>query len=143
LLAAAKPASIRGRSVDNTRRASRRRTRPDAPARARRRAAFIGDIERVAADRNWTNIRLLSSSTSTFKRDHGSELDDGEQIEHVSVFKKLPDGSLRHFYTKGAEMAPDQRERGIDLLSPVWHVFDLTPEGRGDWYPSFDYERGI
>jgi predicted dithiol-disulfide oxidoreductase (DUF899 family) len=26
--------------------------------------------------------------------------------------------------------------RGIDLLSPVWHVLDLLPSGRGDWMPS-------
>jgi len=36
-------------------------------------------------------------------------------------------------------MAPDVRERGVDLLSPVYNVFDLTPEGRGDWYASLNY----
>jgi predicted dithiol-disulfide oxidoreductase (DUF899 family) len=106
-------------------------------------AAPIEDIRKVAASRGWENIRLLSASDSTFKRDFGSETENGEQIEHVSVFKKAPDGSIRHVYTAGAEMAPDQRERGIDLLSPVWHLFDLIPEGRGDWYPSLDYERGV
>ena len=29
----------------------------------------------------------------------------------------------------------DEKGRGLDLLSPVWHFFDLTPEGRGDWFP--------
>jgi predicted dithiol-disulfide oxidoreductase (DUF899 family) len=29
--------------------------------------------------------------------------------------------------------------RGIDLLAPVWHVLDLTPQGRGDWYARLDY----
>ena len=106
-------------------------------------AAPIEDIRKVAKERGWDNIRLLSAGDSSFKRDFGSELENGEQIEHISVFRKHLDGSLTHFYTKGAEMAPDQRERGIDLLSPVWNLFDLTPEGRGDWYPSFDYERGV
>jgi predicted dithiol-disulfide oxidoreductase (DUF899 family) len=32
-------------------------------------------------------------------------------------------------------------ERGIDLLSPVWHVLDLTPQGRGDWYAELQYSR--
>ncbi len=36
-------------------------------------------------------------------------------------------------------MADDIDERGIDLLAPVWHLLDLTPRGRGDWYPSLDY----
>ena len=33
-------------------------------------------------------------------------------------------------------MAGERRERGIDLLTPVWYLLDLTPAGRGDWYPS-------
>ncbi|MFE5399799.1 hypothetical protein ACFQ9Z_00035 [Streptomyces sp. NPDC056580] len=36
-------------------------------------------------------------------------------------------------------MADDVAERGIDLLAPVWHLLDLTPQGRGDWYPTLDY----
>ena len=29
--------------------------------------------------------------------------------------------------------------RGVDLLSPVWNLFDLLPSGRGDWMPGRDY----
>jgi predicted dithiol-disulfide oxidoreductase (DUF899 family) len=30
--------------------------------------------------------------------------------------------------------------RFIDLLSPVWQMFDLLPSGRGeDWHPTNDY----
>jgi len=36
-------------------------------------------------------------------------------------------------------VSDDRRERGIDLLSPVWHLLDLTPGGRADWYPSLSY----
>lgn len=28
----------------------------------------------------------------------------------------------------------EDRQRGIDLLCPVWHLLDITPSGRGDWY---------
>jgi hypothetical protein len=28
---------------------------------------------------------------------------------------------------------------GIDLLSPVWNVFDLLPEGSDDWLPDNPY----
>ncbi|MFI7499222.1 hypothetical protein ACIBVL_12045 [Streptomyces sp. NPDC049687] len=40
-----------------------------------------------------------------------------------------------------ARAAPETppRERGIDLLTPVWHLLDLTPHGRADWYPALDY----
>ena len=78
-------------------------------------------------------------ATRTFKYDLGSEEADGTQTEWISVFTRDADGTVRHLYSKGAQMADDRRERGIDLLSPVWHLLDLTPNGRGDWYPSLDY----
>lgn len=84
-------------------------------------------------------MRLLSAGDSTCKYDLGSEESDGSQTEWISVFTQAGDGSIRHVYSKGAEMADDRRERGIDLLSPVWHLLDLTPNGRGDWYPSLSY----
>jgi predicted dithiol-disulfide oxidoreductase (DUF899 family) len=102
-------------------------------------AADVDQLRDVAKKRAWTNIRLLSAGTSSFKKDFGSEDDDGGQIESVSVFTRDGNGAVRHFYTGSAELAPDVRERGIDLLSPVWNLFDLTPEGRGDWYPSLSY----
>lgn len=36
-------------------------------------------------------------------------------------------------------MDADIDQRGIDLLSPVWNLLDLTPQGRDDWYPGLDY----
>ncbi len=36
-------------------------------------------------------------------------------------------------------MVSDIQERGIDLLSPIWHMLDLTPQGRGDWYTKLEY----
>ncbi len=50
------------------------------------------------------------------------------------------DGTVRHLYSSGAQLANDRRERGIDLLSPVWQLLELTPHGRGDWYPSLSYQ---
>jgi predicted dithiol-disulfide oxidoreductase (DUF899 family) len=37
-------------------------------------------------------------------------------------------------------MGPGIQERGIDLLAPIWHFLDLTPQGRGSWYASLSYE---
>jgi len=92
-----------------------------------------------AASRGWSNLRLLSAGDSTFKYDLGSEEADGTQTEWISVLACGDDGTVRHVYSKGAQMAIDRRERGIDLFSPVWHLLDLTPNGRGDWYPSLNY----
>jgi predicted dithiol-disulfide oxidoreductase (DUF899 family) len=38
---------------------------------------------------------------------------------------------IRHVYT--AHSIVDDRQRGIDLLTPVFNLFDLTPSGRGEW----------
>jgi len=92
-----------------------------------------------AAARGWNNLRLLSAGDTSFKYDLGSEEVDGSQTEWISVFTLDDDGSVVHRYSKGAQMAGDRRERGIDLLTPVWHILDLTSTGRGDWYPSFRY----
>ena len=94
-----------------------------------------------ARGRGWHNLRLLSSGDSSFKYDLGSEGEDGDQDSTVSVFTRDQDGRVRHFYTAHPAMSEAISERGIDLLSPVWHVLDLTPQGRGDWYPELQYSR--
>ena len=96
-------------------------------------------LQAHAAARGWSNLRLLSAGDSTFKYDLGSEEADGAQTEWISVFTRGGDGTVHHVYSKGAQMADDRRERGIDLLSPVWHLLDLSPNGRDDWYPSLSY----
>jgi predicted dithiol-disulfide oxidoreductase (DUF899 family) len=102
-------------------------------------AAGLPDLRAWARARGWSNLRLLSCGDSTFKYDLGSEDGDGNQDAAISVFTLGPDGSPRHFYTSHPRMAGDIDQRGIDLLSPVWHLLDLTPAGRGDWYASLDY----
>src|SRR5947207_13463293 len=92
-----------------------------------------------ARKRNWDQLRLLSAGANTFKYDLGSEARDGNQDSTVSVFTKDRDGRLRHFYTAHPAMSESIRERGIDLLSPVYNVLDITSQGRGNWYGSFDY----
>ena len=89
--------------------------------------------------RGWDRLRLLSAGSSTFKYDLKSEDEDGNQDSTVSVFTRDPDGSVRHCYTGHPWMSEEVRERGIDLLSPVWNLLDLTPEGRDNWYPSLSY----
>lgn len=92
-----------------------------------------------ARARGWDKLRLLSAANSTFKYDFGSEDREGRQDSAVSVLTCDADGTLRHFYTAHPRMAPEIQERGIDLLAPIWHFLDLTPQGRGNWYTSLDY----
>lgn len=103
-------------------------------------AADVGPLRAHARARGWERIRLLSCADNTFKHDLRSEDADGSQDSTVSVFTLDPDGSPRHCYTAHPRMSGDVDQRGIDLLAPVWHVLDLTPQGRGDWYAQLDYE---
>ena len=100
--------------------------------------AEIAKLRRFAAERGWTRIRLLSSHGSSFNADFGME-DDFGQWPGVSVFRKGDDGRICHFYTGSAPIGADL-SRGIDLMSPVWHLLDLLPEGRGNWFPSLRYD---
>lgn len=93
-----------------------------------------------ARSRGWTNLRLLSCGNSTFKYDLASEDREGNQDSTMSVFTRDADGTLRHFYTAHPHMADDVNERGIDLLTPVYNVLDLTPAGRDDWYAELSYQ---
>lgn len=104
-------------------------------------AAEPAALRQHARDRGWHGLRLLSAGASSFKYDLGSEDEDGNQVSTVSVFSRDADGTVRHVYTAHPAMSDDIPERGIDLLSPVWHVLDLTPHGRGDWYAELDYSR--
>ena len=92
-----------------------------------------------ARARGWEKLRLLSAGNSSFKYDFGSEDREGHQDSTISVFTRDADGTLCHFYTAHPRIAPGIPERGIDLLTPIWHFLDLTPQGRGNWYASLDY----
>lgn len=102
-------------------------------------AADTPALRAHARARGWDKLRLLSAGSNTFKYDLGSEDHLGNQDSTVSVFTRDADGKLRHFYTAHPRMAADIQERGIDLLAPMWHFLDLTPQGRGKWYASLNY----
>src|SRR6185369_1245490 len=102
-------------------------------------AADPATLRAHARARGWNRLRLLSAGDSTFKYDFGSEDREGHQDSTVSVFTRDAEGTLRHFYTAHPRMAPEIPERGIDLLAPIWHFMDLTPQGRGNWYAKLDY----
>ena len=102
-------------------------------------AADPATLRAHARSRGWDKLRLVSAGESTFKLDLGSEDREGQQDSTVSVFTRDSDGTLRHFYSVHPRMAGDIKERGIDALNPIWHVLDLTPQGRGQWYASLDY----
>jgi len=102
--------------------------------------ATPAELSDWAASRGWQNLNLLSSGGTTFNRDYLAETDAGDQLPMVNVFQKSGD-DIRHTYASelffaGAE--PGQNPRHVDLMWPLWQALDLTPGGRGDWYPPLD-----
>jgi predicted dithiol-disulfide oxidoreductase (DUF899 family) len=96
-----------------------------------------------AETRGWRRLRLLSSAGNAYNRDYHGESDDGsEQLPMLNVFHRHGD-TIRHFW--GSELLfespePGQDPRHGDTIDPLWNLFDLTPEGRGDdWYPDLTY----
>lgn len=103
--------------------------------------APIARLAEFAAGRGWKNVRPLSSYGNTFQADYFAEDAEGNQWPMANVFVKR-DGAIRHFW--GSELMYRKFEGGdmrhVDLLWPLWNVFDLTPEGRGEsWYPALSY----
>jgi predicted dithiol-disulfide oxidoreductase (DUF899 family) len=97
-------------------------------------------LRAYARRRGWSNLRLLTPAEgSTFKYDLASEDREGNQDSSISVFTRNAAGALRHFYTAHPRMDSNILERGIDLLTPVYNILDLTPQGRGSWYAKLDY----
>ena len=102
-------------------------------------AADPATLRAHGRNRGWDKLRLLSAGDSRFKRDLGSEDEEGKQDSQISVFTKDADGTMRHFYSGHPWLDPEIKERGIDELNPLWNILDLTPQGRGTFYTSLDY----
>jgi predicted dithiol-disulfide oxidoreductase (DUF899 family) len=99
-------------------------------------------IRTFARGRGWRNLRLLSAAGNTYNRDYHGETPEGEQIPSLNVFVRRG-GKIHHFYNTELLFAPraaGQDGRHVDLIWPLWNLFDFTPEGRGtDWYPKLTY----
>jgi predicted dithiol-disulfide oxidoreductase (DUF899 family) len=50
----------------------------------------------------------------------------------IDGFTQHAVGVIRHVYTAQPRMSANIDQPGIDRLSLVWHLMDLTPEGRGE-----------
>jgi predicted dithiol-disulfide oxidoreductase (DUF899 family) len=102
----------------------------------------ISRITEFARARGWRNLRLLSSAGCHYNRDYHAEKPDGGQDSALNVFVRR-DGATHHFYSSELQFAarvPGQDPRHVDLIWPLWHVLDLTPEGRGQqWHPRLSY----
>ena len=122
------------------------RTVPHAGRRINLVVVARSPLERIRAharDRGWRNLRLLSSANNSYNRDYHGEDEKGSQLPALNVFAQRG-GQIHHTYCTEllfAPTEPGQDGRHVDLIWPLWNLFDYTPEGRGtDWHPSLSYE---
>ena len=90
----------------------------------------------------WRHARLLSAARSSYSVDYQAQDANGAQWPLATVFVRR-DGRIHHFWSSelwSAERDAGQDPRHVDFMWPMWAVFDRTPEGRGDFHPSFHYE---
>jgi predicted dithiol-disulfide oxidoreductase (DUF899 family) len=102
----------------------------------------LGRLTTWNRERGWRRLRLLSSADNTYNRDYLAETPEGAQRPMLNVFHR-DGGTIRHFW--GSELLyapfdPGEDPRHVGTLEPLWNLFDLTPEGRPDWYEQLNYE---
>jgi predicted dithiol-disulfide oxidoreductase (DUF899 family) len=104
--------------------------------------APIEQFRKHGQRRGWRDVRMLSSSGSTYNRDYGSEDENGFQWPLATVFVRR-DGRLHHSWSSelwwASRDADGEGPRHVDYMWPMWAIFDRTPEGRGDFNPSLEY----
>jgi len=99
-------------------------------------------IREFAKERGWRNLRFLSSAGSTYNRDYQGENANGDEMPASNVFvrKKQQDLTLLNTELMFAPSDPGQDMRHVDMIWPLWNLFDVTPEGRGEkWNPKLAY----
>ena len=102
-------------------------------------------LERILAfttPRGWSGLRILSAAGNGYSKAYHGERGEGRQNPALNVFTRQ-DGKIRHAWCSELMFAPSdpgQDPRHIDVIWPLWNLFDATPEGRGDWYPRLSYD---
>jgi predicted dithiol-disulfide oxidoreductase (DUF899 family) len=103
----------------------------------------IQKVTNWAKSRGWNKLRILSSEKNSYNIDYFAENEKGSQLPVVNVFKKTPEGIFHFYSTELLYVSPEKGQDGrhVDMIWPLWNLYDYTPEGRGtDWYPKFSYE---
>jgi predicted dithiol-disulfide oxidoreductase (DUF899 family) len=104
--------------------------------------APIQHLTTFAEERGWQKLRLLSCATNNFSKDYHAETPEGDPTPMLTVFQRK-ENKTRHFWSSELFYEPteqNQDPRHLGTIEPVWNIFDLTPQGRGnDWDEQLDY----
>ena len=89
------------------------------------------EVQRAfAKDRGW-RFRMVSHQGTSFAAEMGYRSESGSWRPGISVFRREGNRIVRVSDT-GFEIGDD--------FCPLWHIFDLLPEGAGTWRPQFKYQ---
>jgi predicted dithiol-disulfide oxidoreductase (DUF899 family) len=109
-----------------------------------------------ARERGWDHLDFLSTAGNRYTSDYFADtskvpeavrktwnVKDGENYDETmfNVFR-LEHGKVRHFW--GSELTwapqePGQHHRSGDAVNALWGLFDMIPEGRGQFMPKLSY----
>lgn len=93
-------------------------------------------LAQLKSKTGWGDLPLYSALGTRYQRDYLAEAEDGSQLPILNVFQRGPDG-IHHFWSSELFFEPsDWHPRHIDMSWPLWNILDLTPQGRGDFFPS-------
>jgi predicted dithiol-disulfide oxidoreductase (DUF899 family) len=116
----------------------------------------IARLEAWARERGWDHLRFVSTVGNAYDADYFGDtsrfspalrkahgVPDGENWDETifNVFR-LDNGVIRHFWGSELSFAPSephQAHRSGDAVNALWGLLDMTPEGRGVFFPKVDY----
>lgn len=97
-------------------------------------SATPAQLATISKKRNWKNIQLVSADGTDYQTRYHGKTSNGEQ-PMMNVFHKQGN-TIRHFW--GSELLRaklDGHPRHMDLAWPIWGILDMTPDGRGNFFP--------
>ena len=87
----------------------------------------------IAKERNWQDLRLLSSEKNDYARDYHSQPSETSEslMPVMNVFQKESD-KIHHFWASELLWTPmpGGHPRHVDIVWPVWGLLDMTRSGR-------------
>ncbi len=92
----------------------------------------IRQLHQWRDQRGWHHLDLLSSAGNTYNADYYGEMPNGQQTPILNVFVQTPAGTRHHYATELFFAPPEagQHPRHMDMVYPMWNLFDFVPEGR-------------
>jgi len=101
----------------------------------------IERMEVFADERKWQSVKLLSSLNNNYNQDYYGEDESGNQWPICNVFVKKGEGIYHSYATEMLHVETEEGmdARHVDFMWPLYNYLDITPEGRGDWYPGLEY----